>query len=304
MIYTVTFNPSLDYIVGVENFALGKTNRTSSEQIFPGGKGINVSIVLRNLGFASTALGFVGGFVGEEIEKRLKDFGIKTMFIPIEDGVSRINVKLSSVDGTEINGAGPEIPTGKVDELLARLETLAEGDVLFLAGSVPASMPSDIYREIMKRLSGKGIKIIVDASKNLLLKVLEYKPFLIKPNKQELEELFDVTLETNEEVIAYAGKLQQMGAENVLVSLGKDGAVLLAQNGEIHQAKAPAGTVINSVGAGDSMVAGFMAAYLSKQDYRYAFYRGLAAGSASAFSKDLCTAAEVERVYGTMEQGL
>ncbi len=297
MIYTVTFNPSLDYIVSVDHFRLGYTNRTSSELILPGGKGINVSIVLKNLGIRSTALGFVAGFSGEEIVRRLKEFGIEDELIRIEDGFSRINLKLKSIDGTEINGQGPVIREEKVQQLMDRLNCLKEGDVLFLSGSIPASMPDDAYQKIMALLDGRGVRIAVDATRDLLLKVLPYHPFMIKPNNHELGEIFNTELKTRESVVPYARKLQEQGAQNVLVSMAGEGAVLVAADGRVYEAPAPKGILKNGVGAGDSMVAGFMAGYMEKQDYEYAFHMGIAAGSASAFSENLATREEIEAVY-------
>ena len=297
MIYTVTFNPSLDYIVSVDDFKLGLTNRTSSELILPGGKGTNVSTVLKNLGLESTALGFVAGFTGNEIVKRLNDIGIKSDFISIENGISRINLKLKSIDGTEINGAGPDISEDKVNELMDKLNQLKEGDVLVLAGSIPSSMSDNIYRDIMADLKDSGVMIVVDATKDLLLNVLEYHPFLIKPNNHELGEIFDVKLTTREEVIPYGRKLQEKGARNVLVSMAGEGAVLIAEDGQVFDAPAPKGKLINGVGAGDSMVAGFVAGWIEKQDYEYAFHMGVASGSASAFSENLATKEEIINVY-------
>ena len=285
MIYTVTFNPSLDYIVSVEDFQLGMTNRTDSELLLPGGKGINVSTVLKNLGIENTALGFIAGFTGDEIRRKVEEIGVKADFIQIREGVSRINLKLKSIDGTEINGQGPDIGKEKVEELLSRLDGLREGDVLVLAGSIPASMPDDIYKNIMKRLTGKGIMIAVDATRDLLVNVLEYHPFLIKPNNHELGEIFDTEIRTREEVIPYARKLQEMGACNVLVSMAGEGAVLAASDGSCHMAPAPKGDLVNAVGAGDSMVAGFLAGWMEKKDYVHAYHMGIAAGSASAFSE-------------------
>ena len=297
MIYTVTFNPSLDYIVSVDDFKLGLTNRTSSELILPGGKGTNVSTVLKNLGLESTALGFVAGFTGNEIVKRLNDIGIKSDFISIENGISRINLKLKSIDGTEINGAGPDISEDKVNELMDKLNQLKEGDVLVLAGSIPSSMSDNIYRDIMADLKDRGVMIVVDATKDLLLNVLEYHPFLIKPNNHELGEIFDVKLTTREEVIPYGRKLQEKGARNVLVSMAGEGAVLIAEDGQVFDAPAPKGKLINGVGAGDSMVAGFVAGWIEKQDYEYAFHMGVASGSASAFSENLATKEEIINDY-------
>lgn len=297
MIYTVTFNPSLDYIVSVDDFRLGMTNRTSSELMLPGGKGINVSIVLGNLGIPSTALGFVAGFTGDEIIRRLEQMNVPSDFIRVENGISRINVKLKSIDGTEINGAGPVIGEETIELLMEKLDCLQEGDVLVLAGSIPASMPDDMYSRIMEMLEGRGIMTVVDATKELLVNVLAYHPFLIKPNNHELGEIFDVTLTTREEVIPYAKKLQEMGARNVLVSMAGEGAVLATADGQIFSTPTPKGTLVNGVGAGDSMVAGFLAGWMEQTAYRHAFYMGVAAGSASAFSENLATGAEVKALY-------
>lgn len=297
MIYTVTFNPSLDYIVSVDDFKLGLTNRTSSELLLPGGKGINVSTVLMNLGIESTALGFIAGFTGKEVVRRLEGMGVQNGFIQIEEGFTRINLKLKSIDGTEINGQGPVISEEKVQLLMDKLENLGEGDILFLSGSIPASMPDDAYQRIMKSLEGRGVQIVVDATKDLLVKVLPFHPFLIKPNNHELGEIFGVELKTRESVLPYGKKLQEMGAQNVLVSMAGEGAVLIAADGTVYDAPAPKGTLVNGVGAGDSMVAGFMAGYMERQDYKYAFQMGVAAGSASAFSENLATKQEIEAVY-------
>lgn len=297
MIYTVTFNPSLDYIVSVEDFKPGLTNRTSSELILPGGKGLNVSMVLGNLGIENTALGFVAGFTGEEIVRRIKQMGVRSDFISIENGISRINVKLKSIDGTEINGCGPKISEENVRKLMEKLDALRKGDVLILAGSIPGSMPDDMYRRIMERLNGRGVMIVVDATKDLLVNVLSYHPFLIKPNNHELGEIFGVELRTRKEVEPYARKMQEMGAVNVLVSMAGEGAVLAAADGSIHDAPAPEGKLVNGVGAGDSMVAGFLAGWMERKNYGHAFAMGIAAGSASAFSEKLATKEEVEVVY-------
>lgn len=294
MIYTVTLNPSLDYIVEVENLRLGLTNRTSFEQMLPGGKGLNVSFVLSNLGFESTALGFLAGFVGKEIKRRVEESGVLEDFVELEKGCSRINMKVRNVDGTEINGMGPEIPPEKFENWKKKLCGLRPGDILVLAGSIPSSLPSSVYMDIMKLLEGKDVRIVVDATKELLTKVLPYRPFLVKPNHHELGELFGVTVSSGEAVVPYAKKLQEQGAKNVLVSMGGMGAVLLDENGTVHMSEAPEGKVINSVGAGDSMVAGFLAGILEKKDYSYAFRMGLAAGSASAFSENLATKEEVD----------
>lgn len=301
MIYTVTFNPSLDYIVSVDDFKIGLTNRTSSELLLPGGKGINVSTVLMNLGIESTALGFIAGFTGEEVVRRLEKMGVKNGFIQIDEGFTRINLKLKSIDGMEINGMGPAISDEKVQMLMDKLDTLGEGDVLFLSGSIPASMPDDAYQKIMERLDGRGVQIAVDATKDLLMNVLPYHPFLIKPNNHELGEIFGVELTTRESVVPYAKKLQEKGAVNVLVSMAGEGAVLVAADGNVYDTPAPAGKLINGVGAGDSMVAGFMAGYMEKQDYKHAFHMGVASGSASAFSENLATKPEIEAVYRQLQ---
>ncbi|NBH97952.1 1-phosphofructokinase [Anaerotruncus sp. 1XD22-93] len=300
MIYTVTFNPSLDYIVSVEDFKLGITNRTSSELMLPGGKGINVSTVLGNLGIENTALGFAAGFTGEEIIRQVEHMGIRSDFIMVPDGISRINLKLKSIDGTEINGSGPEISEAAVAELMEKLEVLGEEDVLVLAGSIPSSMPDDIYRRILKRLQGRGVTAVVDATKDLLLNVLEYRPFLVKPNNHELGEIFQVELWDRKSVVSYARKLQEMGAQNVMVSMAGEGAVLAAQDGTVYETPAPEGTLVNGVGAGDSMVAGFLAGWMEKQDFRHAFYMGVSAGSASAFSERLATREEIKHIYVQM----
>ena len=301
MIYTVTFNPSLDYIVSVDDFSLGMTNRTSSEMMLAGGKGINVSIVLQNLGLQNTALGFIAGFTGDEISRRLETAGINSQFIKVEHGISRINLKLKSIDGTEINGRGPDITKQDVDKLNRQLENLKKGDVLVLAGSIPSCIPDDIYRNIMKALKDRGIIIAVDATSSLLMNVLEYKPFLIKPNQHELGDIFGVTLSSREEVIPYARKLKDMGAVNVLISMGGKGAVLIADDDKVYMADAPQGVLKNSVGAGDSMVAGFLTGWLSTHSYENAFKMGVATGSASAFSDKLATREEVDELIKNVD---
>lgn len=303
MIYTVTFNPSLDYIVTVNDFRLGETNRTASEQMLPGGKGINVSTVLENLGFDNTALGFVAGFTGREIVSKVQELGFQSEFIELDEGWSRINIKMKDFDGTEINGQGPAISGAALQALLEKLDGLKEGDVLVLAGSIPASIPETIYAEIMKRLDGKGVLTVVDATNDLLMEVLPYHPFLIKPNQHELGAIFGVELDTQESVVPYARKMQEQGALNVLVSMGGKGAVLLDADGEVHMLPVPEGTLVNAVGAGDSMVAGFLAGWLEKKDYEHAFRMGVSAGSASAFSERLATRAEVETLYRSIEDG-
>lgn len=303
MIYTVTFNPSLDYIVSVDNFTTGKVNRTTKEILFPGGKGINVSIVLNNLGMESTALGFIAGFTGEEIRRRLLDFQIKEKLISVPEGISRINVKLRSNEESEINGMGPQIDSNALGKFMEQLDQLTKEDTLVLAGSIPSVLPDTIYRDIMSRLKEKNIRIVVDATKDLLVNVLEYQPFLIKPNNFELGEIFGVSdLRDKKEVITYAKKLQEKGAQNVLVSMAGDGAVLVAQDHTVLEASAPKGNVVNSVGAGDSMVAGFLYGYLKEHSYEKAFAYGVCTGSASAFSENLATRQEVLELMSRMEK--
>lgn len=294
MIYTVTFNPSLDYIVTVDNFTTGRVNRTTTEFMYPGGKGINVSIVLKNLGYDNIALGFEAGFTGEEIIRRISDMGIIHDFIHVDSGLSRINVKIRSDNESEINGQGPAIEADHINKLYQRFDKFKNGDILVLAGSIPTVMPDSMYMDIMKYLKGRNIKIVVDATKDLLVNVLEYRPFLIKPNNHELGEIFGVELKTRDEVVEYAKRLQKMGAVNVLVSMAGEGAVLVAEDGSIFKTPAPKGVVKNSVGAGDSMVAGFIAGYLNSGNYVEAFKMGVCTGSASAFSDKLATKAEVE----------
>lgn len=301
MIYTVTFNPSLDYIVSVKDFALGKTNRTTEEQMLAGGKGINVSTVLKNLGVDNVALGFVAGFTGREIERVAKESGIRCDFITLDNGCSRINVKMKDFDGTEINGMGPVINEDAIAQLMKQLRKLSTGDTLVLAGSIPGCMSDSIYRDIMSELKDQGIHFVVDATKDLLLNVLEFHPFLIKPNNHELGEIFGVELTTRESAVPYAKKLQEMGARNVLVSMAGQGAVLVDENQQVYMLPAPKGAVVNAVGAGDSMVAGFLVGWIEKQDFYHAFKMGVAAGSASAFSETFATKEEVERVYNTIE---
>lgn len=256
--------------------------------------------MLGNLGIESTALGFVAGFTGAEICKETEAAGIRSDFIQIEEGISRINLKLKSIDGTEINGQGPDISEEKVSMLMEKLDALEAEDVLVLAGSIPASMPDDIYQKIMERLKGRGVRIVVDATKDLLLNVLDYQPFLIKPNNHELGEIFGVNLSTRDEVIPYGRKMQEKGARNVLISMAGEGAVLIAEDGQVYTSPAPKGILVNGVGAGDSMVAGFLAGWLKQRDYEYAFHMGIAAGSASAFSEYLATRSEIEAVYKTL----
>ena len=296
MIYTVTFNPSLDYIVSVRGFELGKTNRTTTELMLLGGKGINVSTVLKHLGIENTALGIIAGFTGEEIRRKAREVGFHTDFITVENGASRINVKLKDFEGTEINGMGPEIRPEAVEALLGKLQNLKAGDTLVLAGSIPSGIPDSIYRDILAMLDGKGIRFVVDATKELLVNVLPYHPFLIKPNNHELGEIFGAELTRREEVVPYARKLQEMGAANVLVSMAGEGAVLVDETGKVHSLPAPKGTLVNAVGAGDSMVAGFLAGWSEKADYAHAFRMSVAAGSASAFSDYFATKEEIEKL--------
>ena len=293
MIYTITFNPALDYIMVVPSCRSGEVNRTESEKIMAGGKGINVSIVLNNMGVENTALGFISGFTGGAIENILANMNCKTDFIKLDNGFSRINVKIKSDTETEINGQGPDISDDAVKKLYEKLDSLNDGDTLVLAGSIPSSLSDSIYCEIMDYLKDKKLNIVVDATKDLLVNVLKYKPFLVKPNNHEIGEIFGVELKTRSEVVPYAKKMQEKGARNVLVSMAGDGAVLVAEDGSIFQSEAPKGKVVNSVGAGDSMVAGFIAGYLEDGSYGKAFQMGVCTGSASAFSEELATKAEV-----------
>lgn len=296
MIYTVTLNPSLDYVVDVDDFELGRTNRAVSERLYAGGKGINVSFVLKNLGFESTAFGFSAGFTGEEIKKQIQERGITENFITVLNGQSRINIKLRGQQETEINGMGPDIEKEHIQQLLKKLSVLSPGDYLILAGSVPMKINDTIYYDILKTLDKKGIKAVVDTTGDLLLNVLKYHPFLIKPNIHELSELFSTEIKTKEEVVQYGLKLQDMGAQNVIVSMAGDGAVFICENGEIYKSEAPKGVVKNSVGAGDSMVAGFLAGFCETKDFAKAFKMGVCTGSASAFSEDLATKEQVRQV--------
>ncbi|MFR9181681.1 MAG: 1-phosphofructokinase [Dorea sp.] len=293
MIYTVTFNPSLDYVIQVDKLVPGEINRTTHEAVYPGGKGNNVSVILSNLGHSSKALGFTAGFTGEALENMLKEFGCDTAFIRLPEGSTRINVKINAGEETEINGQGPVITEEAQQALFEQLDALKEEDILVLAGSIPNTLPSDIYERILEHLQGRGIHFVVDATKDLLLKVLKYHPFLIKPNNHELGEMFGVTLKTRDEIVAYAKKLQEMGAENVLVSMAGDGAILLTEEGVIYEAKPPKGKVLNSVGAGDSMVAGFLTGYLNTGDYEKAFRLGVVTGSATAFQYWLATKEDI-----------
>ena len=293
MIYTVTFNPSLDYVIQVDKLVPGEINRTTHEAVYPGGKGNNVSVILSNLGHSSKALGFTAGFTGEALENMLKEFGCDTAFIRLPEGSTRINVKINAGEETEINGQGPVITEEAQQALFEQLDALKKEDILVLAGSIPNTLPSDIYERILEHLQGRGIHFVVDATKELLLKVLKYHPFLIKPNNHELGEMFGVTLKTRDEIVTYAKKLQEMGAENVLVSMAGDGAILLTEDGIIYKAKPPKGKVLNSVGAGDSMVAGFLTGYLDTGEYEKAFRLGVVTGSATAFQYWLATKEDI-----------
>lgn len=298
MIYTVTFNPSLDYVVSVDDFQAGKLNRITEEYIFPGGKGINVSVVLSNLGVENTALGFVAGFTGEELKRRLHKDGVVTDFITVDEGVTRINVKVRGEQETEINGQGPLVSEAELSKLMDKINALTEEDILVVSGSVSKGVSQNIYADITKLCNEKNIRVVVDAASALLWNALEYGPFLIKPNKAELEDIFYRDIFSKDEVVFYAKELQNRGAKNVLVSMGADGAVLVAEDGAVYEMEAPKGEVKNSVGAGDSMVAGFLAEYLKSGNYEKSLKMGICAGSASAFSEGLATKEEVMELIG------
>lgn len=307
MIYTITFNPALDYTVQVEKFEIGKINRTKSENILAGGKGLNVSIILKRLGIENTALSFIAGFTGKELERKIRQYNIKTEFIETNRGYTRINVKISSLEKnsliqeseTALNGNGPEITENDIEKLLQKIQNINSNDIVILSGNIPKCINENIYEIICKELDGKNVKFVVDASQKLLMNCLKYKPFFIKPNKEELEETFNKKIETKEEIIIYAKKLQEKGAQNVLISLGGDGAILLTEKNEIYYSNTPKGQVVNTVGAGDSMVAGFVAGYLKKKDYKEALKLGIASGSATAFSAGL---AMNEEINGLLKQ--
>ncbi|SFW34472.1 1-phosphofructokinase [Ruminococcus flavefaciens] len=299
MVYTVTFNPAIDYVVHTAEMRLGEVNRSSSEEMYFGGKGINVSIVLNELGTPSIALGFTAGFTGEAIENGFKAMGIKSDFVRLKTGNSRINVKIKAGEETELNGQGPHIDNEALEALFVKLDKLSDGDTLVLAGSIPSSLPSDIYERIMQRLSDRKIRTVVDATNDLLLNVLKYKPFLIKPNNHELGEMFGVTLSEDEEIERYARKLKDMGAINVLISMAGDGAMLIDENGKCHRCGVCKGKVRNSVGAGDSMVAGFLTG-AQNGDYEYALKLGTAAGGATAFSDGLAVKTKIEELLAQL----
>lgn len=294
MIYTVTFNPAIDYVVHTDKITAGGINKYSDEKIYFGGKGINVSLVLKELDISSVALGFTAGFTGDAIEKGVSDAGIKTDFVRLDNGFSRINFKIKSAEETELNGKGPDIDEKALRSLFEKLDKLTGGDILVLAGSIPASLPDDIYEKILERLYGRNIKSVVDATGNLLLNVLKYRPYLIKPNNFELAEMFGTELCSNDDIIVYARKLRDMGAQNVLVSMAENGAILVDENNEVHIYPVCKGEVRNSVGAGDSMLAGFLAGMIKEDDYNYALKLGTASGGATAFSDGLCTREKIE----------
>ena len=300
MIYTVTFNPAIDYVVHFDDLKVGEINRNVSEEFQFGGKGINVSNVLRTLGFDTVALGFVAGFIGEGFEKGLAEMGLKTDLIHVKEGMTRINVKVKAAEETEINGIGPVITEEDMEELNRKLDAIGPDDVLVLSGSIPACLSGDTYEKIMARLDGRGIRIAVDATKDLLVNVLKYHPFLIKPNNHVLGEIFGKVLKTDEEIAECARKMQEMGGRNILVSMAGDGALLLDENRQTHRIGCPKGKVVNSVGAGDSMVAGFLAGWLGTGDYGYALKLGTAAGSATAFSIGLAEKPLVDELLATL----
>lgn len=296
MIYTVTLNPSIDYVVRLETLRIGITNRTSSEEYYFGGKGINVSNVLAELGFQSTAIGFVAGFTGEAIEKGIRNDKIITDFIKLKNGISRINIKIKAEEETEINCQGPHIEESELDELQCRIDRISDGDTLVIAGNIPNTMPDDVYERILERIKGKKVRVVVDATKKLLMNSLKYKPFLIKPNRQELSEIFDLEIETESDVEKYAKELQKLGAQNVLISLGKDGAMLVDEYGNVHKEGVLKEKVINTVGSGDSMVAGFIAGYEKEKSYSYALRLGSVCGNATAFSYGLATKEKINEL--------
>lgn len=296
MIYTVTLNPAIDYLINLDNLEIGRINRVEDEKVYAGGKGINVSNMLKQLGHENTALGFISGFTGNFIVNTLMEKGINNKFIRLKNGFTRINVKVKGKEETEINGKGPVITDDELNELYKILENLNSSDILVLAGSIPSTLDDKLYENIMERIKDKNVKVVVDATKNLLLNVLKYKPFLIKPNNHELEEIFNIKLNNNEEIIKYAKKLKEMGALNVLVSMGKDVALLLTENDEVYVSNVAKGIVKNSVGAGDSMVAGFIAGYLNTNSYSEGLKLGAASGGATAFSYDIATKEYIDEI--------
>ncbi len=295
MIYTLTCNPAIDYLMHTESIRIGMVNRSSAEKFYIGGKGINVSMILTELSVPTTALGFIAGFTGDAIESGLREQGIACDFIRLKSGFSRINVKIRGEEETEINGQGPPVSREEINLLFRRLDALTKEDTLVLAGSVPATLPVDFYEQIMQRLSDKGIRFVVDAAGELLLRVLKYRPFLIKPNNHELGAIFGRKLRGIGEIGEHARRLQAMGARYVLVSMAGDGALLIDEDGTQHLCAACKGVVKNSVGAGDSMVAGFLAG-LQSGDYAHALVVGTATGGATAFSEGLAQKAEIDRL--------
>lgn len=296
MIYTVTLNPSIDYVIKLDTLNHGSVNRVNEENIYPGGKGINVSNILNELGYKNIALGFISGFTGKYIVDSMIAKNLNCDFIELSNGFTRINVKIKSNEETEVNGNGPNISEEDLQKLYDKIDNLKNGDILVLAGSIPSTVDDKLYENIMKRLEDKNIKIVVDATKNLLLNVLKYNPFLIKPNNHELAEMFNVELNSTEDVVFYARKLKEMGAQNVLISMGKDGALLVTENDEVFASSVAKGEVVNSVGAGDSMVAGFIAGYLKSNSYEEALRLGAASGGATAFSSDLATREFIDKL--------
>lgn len=296
MIYTVTLNPSIDYIVRLNSLKTGITNRTTSEEYYYGGKGINVSCVLAELELESTAFGFVAGFTGDAIEKGIRNDKIITDFIKLKKGISRINIKIKAGEETEINCQGPHIEDSELERLLAKVDRISDGDTIVIAGNVPNTMPDDVYERILQRIEGKKVRIVVDATKKLLLNSLKYKPFLIKPNRQELSEIFEYEINSEDDIEKYAKKLQEMGAQNVLISLGKDGAMLVDEYGNKHKAGVLKEKVINTVGSGDSMVAGFIAGYEKNHNYPYALKLGSVCGNATAFLSGLATKEKINEL--------
>ncbi len=300
MVYTVTFNPALDYVMNLKGLSTADINRADSEELYYGGKGINVSAILSRLGIPNTALGFAAGFTGKKLKEMMDSDGISNDFLELDSGFTRINVKLKYGEELDINASGPKIPADKIDRLFEKLRTLKSGDYLVLAGSVPSSLPDDLYSKILEELHGKGIKAVVDTTGNQLLNVLKYKPFLIKPNHHELGEIFGTEMDSAEKITVYAGKLREMGAVNVLVSRGGDGAVLVDGQGAVHNAAAVKGRLVNSVGCGDSMVAGFIAGYIKSGNYTEALKLSVASSAATAFSKELAKADEIDKIYKTL----
>ena len=301
MIYTVTFNPAIDYVVRLDKpLEVGAVNRANGEDCVLGGKGINVSGVLAQLDCPSVALGFVAGETGAWLERGLAAQGLKTDFIHLEQGMTRINVKIKAGQETELNGAGPDIPESAVQQLEAQLDTLGEDDILILAGSIPKSLSQNTYERLLARLDGKGVRCVVDATRALLANVLPFHPFLIKPNNHELGEIVGRELTSDEEIIAAARSLQEKGARNVLVSMAGDGALLVDEQGQTHRIGCPKGKVVNSVGAGDSMVAGFVAGWMQTKSYAFALRLGTACGSATAFSLGLAKKSEIDALLAAL----